>query len=297
MNLQRFEYYLKSSGLAARTIAEHLGDISRFAVWIKENHGLIGAEGGFIEMATIRYNDLLGYVQAMKSKGLSVATQNIRIASIRKYFEHLKEEGEAETNPARRLHIKGAIKKIIHHPLSYGELEELYREYSQPKEHYREEKHRKAHERNTIILGLMIGQGVHSGELGKIEIHHVKLNEGRIYIPGARRSNGRELKLASWQIILLHQYMTEADFTGDMLFDCHPYTTIYYLVKELKGLNPVIKNPQHIRASVILHWMRMYSKREVQYMAGHKWISSTEHYQVQELEGLTELLEKHHPFH
>ncbi|HET6244522.1 MAG TPA: hypothetical protein VFF35_08400 [Bacteroidia bacterium] len=40
----------------------------------------------------------------------------------------------------------------------------------------------------------------------------------------------------------------------------------------------------------------MYDKRQVQYMAGHKWISSTENYEVQELTGLTDLLTKHHPF-
>lgn len=37
-------------------------------------------------------------------------------------------------------------------------------------------------------------------------------------------------------------------------------------------------------------------QRQVQYMAGHKWIGSTEHYQVQELDGLIDMLGKHHPF-
>jgi integrase/recombinase XerD len=232
----------------------------------------------------------------MKNKSLSVQTLNIRINSLRKYFEHLKEEGIIEINPARRLYIKGKIKKVIVNPLSYIELEQLYHEYAKPKEHYREEKHRKAHERNSIILGLMIWQAVHSGELNKIEINHVKLNEGIIYLPATRRSKSRELKLESKQIILLHQYITELKFTSEKLFECHPSNTIQYLTNELKGINPVIRNAQHIRASVILHWMKMYDKRQVQYMAGHKWISSTEHYEVQELTGLTDLLTKHHPF-
>ena len=288
MNLQPFEYYLKDNGLAERTIHEHLKDIHRFEAWIKEN--------GFTAIATIRYNDLLNYVQEMKNKGLSVPTQNIRIASIRKYFEHLKEEGKTATNPARRLHIKGAVKKIIHHPLTYPELEQLYHEYAQPKTHYREKNHRAIHQRNTIILGLMIWQGIHSGELGKLETNHVKLDQGMIYIPGARRSNGRELKLESRQIINLHHYITQTNLTSDKLFEKHPYNTIYHIVNELKGINPVIKNARHIRASVILHWLKMYNKREVQYMLGHKWISSTEHYEIQELTGLTDLLSKHHPF-
>lgn len=295
MNLQAFEYYLKDTGLAERTISEHLKDIIRFETWIKEN-GYHTEKTIQTSIAHLRYNDILSFVQTMKNNHLSVPTQNIRINSLRKYYEHLKEEGIIENNPVRRLHIKGAIKKITHHQLTYTELEQLYHEYAKPKEYYREEKHRKAHERNIIILGLMIWQGIHSGELGKLEIAHVKINEGLIYIPGTRRSNNRELKLESKQIILLHHYITQTNFTSDKLFETNPHTIIYYLVNELKGINPVIKNAAHIRASVILHWLRMYNKREVQYMIGHKWISSIEHYEVQELTGLTDLLTKHHPF-
>lgn len=288
MNLQSFEYYLKDKSLAEKTISEHLKDIIRFEAWAKENH-LTGIE-------QINYTELLGYVQTMKNKGLSVQTQNIRINSLRKYFEHLKEEGIIEINPARRLYIKGKIKKVIVNPLSYTELEQLYHEYAKPKEYYREKKHRKVHERNTIILGLMVWQAVHSGELNKIETGHIKLNEGMIYIPATRRSKSRELKLESKQIILLHKYIIETNFTTEKLFECHPTNTMQWIVNELKGINPVIRNAQHIRASVILYWMKMYDKRQVQYMAGHKWISSTEHYEVQELDGLTDLLTKHHPF-
>ncbi|NOQ75453.1 MAG: hypothetical protein GQ574_25815 [Crocinitomix sp.] len=68
------------------------------------------------------------------------------------------------------------------------------------------------------------------------------------------------------------------------------------LFQELKGLNQKVQNGLHIRASVILHWLLLHGKRQVQYMIGHKWISSTEHYQLQNLEELTDLLETHHPF-
>lgn len=293
MNLQAFEYYLKESGLAPRTISEHLKDIERFINWAVTHEYITKTTAS---IAHIRYNDLLSYVQEMKNKNLNVKTQNIRINSIRKYYEHLKEEGKAETNPARRLHIKGAIRKITHQPLSYTELEELYHQYSQPKEHYREAKHQKAHQRNNIILSLMIWQGVHSGELNQLEIEHVNMSEGTIYIPGTRRSNNRTLKLESKQIIHLHHYLTETNFSSHQLFEKNTHSIIYNMMNELKAINPVIKNAAHIRASVILHWLKMYNKREVQYMLGHRWISSTEHYEVQELTSLTDLLTKHHPF-
>ncbi|MFZ5554308.1 MAG: tyrosine-type recombinase/integrase [Bacteroidota bacterium] len=288
MNLQSFEYYLMEDGLRESTAMEHVRNIERFLVWVKENE-LTGIE-------QMKYNELLTYVQYLKSKSLSIATINIRICSLRKYYEHLKQEGIIENNPARRMHLRGNIKKIVAHPLTYNELEQLYSEYAKPKEHYREEKHKAVHRRNSVILGLMIWQAVHSGELYKIEIQHVKLEEGTIYIQGCSRSKSRQLKLDSKQIIALHTYISETSFTNEKLFSGNLRNVTQSILNEVRGINPVIRNASHIRCSIILHWLKMYSKRQAQYMIGHKWISSTEHYQEQEIDGLTDLLSKHHPF-
>jgi site-specific recombinase XerC len=56
-----------------------------------------------------------------------------------------------------------------------------------------------------------------------------------------------------------------------------------------------IKNLQQIRASVITHWLKLYNLRQVQYMAGHRFVSSTEAYMVNDLEGLLEDINKFHP--
>jgi integrase/recombinase XerD len=50
-----------------------------------------------------------------------------------------------------------------------------------------------------------------------------------------------------------------------------------------------------IRASVITNWLQHYNLREVQYMAGHKFVSSTERYRTDNLEDLQKELEKYHP--
>ena len=64
-----------------------------------------------------------------------------------------------------------------------------------------------AHQRNIIIVGLLIWQGLHSGELEKLEVNHINLNEGIIYIPSTARSNSRALKLSTQQILTLHSYI------------------------------------------------------------------------------------------
>lgn len=288
MKTEEFKNYLEEiEKLKPSTVDDNVKNIVRFGVWATEQN--------FADITHINYTEILLYVQQLKTQALSTSTINIRLNSIRKYYEYLKHIDLIDKNPAKKIFIKGAVKKIIHNPLTYTELEALYNEFAKPREH-RESKHKAAHERNTIIVGLMIWQGLHSGELDKIKMNDVNLNEGQIYIPGTARSNGRKLKLESKQIITLHKYITETKFDTEKLFPCHPHNTMQHIAGQLKGINQVVKNAGHIRASVILHWLRVYDKRTVQYMLGHRWISSTEHYEVQELTGLTDLLKQHHPF-
>jgi len=52
---------------------------------------------------------------------------------------------------------------------------------------------------------------------------------------------------------------------------------------------------QQIRQSVIAHWLKSHDVRKEQYMAGHKWVSSTERYQQTDLQDLQTKLDKYHP--
>jgi site-specific recombinase XerD len=296
-----FYYYLKDNRLKETTAQEHIKNIERFTAWAKENDLSLppsGEDGRGLGIEHIKYNELLNYVQHLKSKSLSTSTVNIRISSIRKYYEHLKEEGITEVNPAKRLFIKGTIKKIVKDVISYTELETLYQQYAEylDKKPTREKKQEQTRLRSKVITGLMIWQGVHSGDLERMETKNVNLQSGTIYIPSSARGNSRELKLSTVQIIPLHSYLNTLPKEQEKLFDCYAHNQITRITSELKGISQIIRNAQHIRASVIFHWLKMYDKRQVQYMIGHKWISSTENYEVQELDGLTDLLAKHHPF-
>lgn len=291
--MKEFKDYLHKEQLSESSIREHIKNITYYMNWAKEQK--------ITQINYIQYHELLGYVQSMKVKGIYVSTQNIRLNSIRKYYEYIKKQGLIESNPARRIHIKGQIKNIIEYPLTHIELEKLFMDYvkyieEKKQSRYSVTKHSKAYERNILIVSLMIWQGIQSGDLNKLEIRHVNLNDGTIYIPSSKRSQNRQLKLVSKQIILFHHYLTEREFKTDQLFTCHANNTIHQIVSELRGINPSIKNAQHIRGSIILHWLKVYSKRQAQYMIGHKYISSTEKYEIQELTELSDLLSKHHIF-
>jgi integrase/recombinase XerD len=50
-----------------------------------------------------------------------------------------------------------------------------------------------------------------------------------------------------------------------------------------------------IRATVLAEWLKTIDIRTVQYMAGHRYVSSTERYYVMNLEELKDSLNKYHP--
>ena len=162
--------------------------------------------------------------------------------------------------------------------------------------------------RNKVILGLMIWQGLGTRELTKLEVKDLKLREGTIYIQGSRRSNERELKLEAHQVLDLMEYQlktrvemlaiskqeTEQLFIG-VAGGNHFSNIITKLIQKLREQNSSIENIKQIRASVITNWLQHYNLREVQYRAGHRYVSSTEAYLVNDLEGLQEDIAKFHP--
>lgn len=291
--MDNFEQYLQGLKLTASTIAGHCYNVNLFTQWLaKENH---------LDAGSIGYNDLLAYIQYEKQKNVTPATINLRLNSITHYFDYLKKQGEVKKNPVRLVRVKGTMKRVVENPLSTEELQTLFDHYRLLKKISQHQVNTDlAHQRNTVILGLMVYQGLHSGELEKMETLHIKLGAGTVYIPSTGRGNSRTLSLQPAQVLPIHEYLQETRLLlkpkGNELFPGDLHNTIFRLMQELQGINPAITNALHIRGSVIINWLKQHNKRQVQYMAGHKYISSTEAYVVQELDTLQDELSKHHPF-
>ena len=158
------------------------------------------------------------------------------------------------------------------------------------------------------MLSLLVYQGVKTEELIKMEVQDVKLRDGKIEIPGGNKSDRRLLQLESHQVLEFYDYvnntrkeiLTQSGQKTDKLFvgmeggnslDGCMFRLMFWLKKK----NKLIVNAKQLRASVIVKWLKMYNLRKVQYMAGHRYISSTESYQQSEMEGLTEEVNKFHP--
>lgn len=305
--MSSFKYYLEEKGLANNTVESIYGDVIPFINWCEEEN---------IEAEQAAYTEILSYIKYIQKRGIKQRTVQVYISSIKHYFSWIvKRELRAE-NPVRQINVKGIKRQYLYDILKKQELESLYEAFIIPKENEKNKNQnwfrtsQLTSRRNKVILGLMIWQGLGTRELTKLEVKDIKLREGKIYIQGSRRSNERELKLESHQILDIMEYtlqtrqeilqLSNKSQSDTLLFigaggGNHFSNMMQQLLKKLNKQNARIENVKQIRASVITDWLQHYNLREVQYKAGHRYVSSTEAYLVNDLEGLQEDIEKFHP--
>jgi integrase/recombinase XerD len=303
-----FVAYLFIKGYSSATVERYTKEVKRFIRW---------AEEGNMQVETISYADVLHHIQS-KREQVSQRTISALINSLKHYYNHLQEIGAVAENPTTQIQIKGVKRRILYHILSKQELESLYENYEVKEEEEQEQKNKNQNwyrasyltrKRNKIILGLIIYQGLSSRELGKLLEKDIQLRAGKIYIAGGRKSNEREMKLEAHQVLDVMEYTLKirpelialnksnaseklfVNSQGGRSFN----NVIQQLMKQLKEQNSKIKNAKQIRASVITHWLKQHNLRQVQYMAGHRYVSSTEAYRINDLDDLQEDISKYHP--
>ena len=281
-----FEQYLESKRYSPTTVNRYklYGEV--FTDWLQQEQ-LDGGEA--------TYNDVIAFMQHLKLKGKSNRTVHSQLNIIRHYFTYLIAEGQRPDNPAAGLYVKGIVRKLPGNLLSREEMEDLYRGYQLQLRVDREKK---------IMLGLLIYQGLRADEVMNLEAAHIDLREGKIFIKGARKSNERWLPLQANQALELQQYMREHRFKEGVFLarltrldasKRNVNNRMQHMMTQLQQLNPKIINANQIRNSVITCWLQQYNLRQVQYMAGHRYVSSTERYQVLNNHDWQSELQKHHP--
>ena len=291
-----FKEYRQKNSYSEKSIRVQDSHVNCFKNWcIRQN----------INTCDITYNQALQFIDGERERGISNQSVIGEINSIRNYFDYLLESGITDQNIIKRIRIRQSGKKVLPEILTPAQLENIYQNFiNLPAWSHGTKAAKLLHQRNTGILGLMIYQGLDSGEIARLETGHINLSEGKIYIPSGRKSSSRTLKLQAAQILPLKTYMEETrrellekrNLQSSYLFPSKKSSDmICKIVEAVKKIYPGLKDSRQIRASVIMNWLKINNIRQVQYMAGHKSIRSTESYRGQDLTDLTKQLELFHP--
>lgn len=289
-----FKSYLQAKEYSSTSIATYERFTDQFLSWMQKEN---------LEASQVRYQDILLYMKhCSNKKNYSQRTVQHTVTTLGHYFNYLIEAGEIEINPAKGIKVQGVKRKTLHHILEAHQLHAIYHNY---------EASSLSQKKNKVIVGMLVYQGLKTEELDRLEVKDVKLKEGKVEIPGGRRSNGRTLPLESHQVLDVYEYVMQVrpqilektQQRTNRLFvstEGGSKLRIDFLMEQLRKQSrllsgPKLENADQLRASVIVKWLKQYNLREVQYMAGHRYISSTEAYRQSEMEGLSEEVNKFHP--
>ena len=295
---EAFRAYLQAKGFTQKSIQSMLVVFRQYHQWADREH---------LALTEVGYNDLLLFMHYCQKTGKVQRTIGHYLTTVRHFYDHQISEGTVLTNPAMGIKVKGIRKKVLYHLLSPYELHQLYNRY---------EVRTAKHKRDKVILGLLAYQGLRTEELSRLTVHHVDLGSGQVEIIRGRKSNGRVLPLESHQVLDLYDYVfkvrnelmgmppkrkrlltrpTEQLFIGAGGHCSSMSNVIHPLMVKLRAENGQVHNAKQFRASVITQWLKQYNLREAQYLAGHRYISSTECYLQNALEGLQEEVQQYHP--
>ena len=289
--MKTFIKYLESKDHSKASINVHYRGVGYYLDWCETEN--IEAERG-------TYTEVLSYIQSVQKRDVKQRTIQIYLNSLSHYFDWQISLGKRLENPTKTIEVHGIKRKLLYHILSKQELENLYHNYTTKDESIAK--------RNKAIIGCMIWQGLDSTALKNIQTTDLKLREGKIFIQNTRKSNSRTLALEASQIMDLMEYQLQArneilQQSGKETIQLFVSTggsdrfsvLVQSIIKQLHKQNPTVTSLQQIRASVITHWLKQYNLREVQYRAGHRFVSSTEAYQINDLDDLQEDINKYHP--
>ncbi|MCO6175384.1 tyrosine-type recombinase/integrase [Flavobacterium sp. NRK F10] len=307
-----FKRYLKEQGLSKTTIEAYHYNTLKFISFLDQTN---------TEAETCSAKEILLYVSYLQKKGVDAVTKKMQLYSLKHYFSFLIEHKKRKDNPAKKIKLQGTQKPKIYPILTPQELQSLYENYPVPKADDKRSHHnwftgyRLSKERNKVILGLFVHQGITTAEVSRILVDDLDLRNGKIDIRGGRIGKDRTLELKSNQIldIMEYQYTTRNELlkyqeqnTGQFFLSTPASgktkvkesgtLSIYKrLTEELKEQNPKFINFLQVRASVITYWLKNYNLRQVQYFAGHKHILSTEMYLINDIDDLQKEIENFHP--
>ena len=293
-NTTDFKNHLRSEGYSQNTIRFHEQVIRALQQWTDQ-------EGITTIQAT--YQDLLAWLQYKQKQGTGKAGASRYVNALKNYYQWLKETGKIETNPTQTIKLQGLTRHKTYDILSPLELNNLYSKLTQKQ--YRDSEKQN---RDLALIGLVIFQGLSSTDLQQLRPQDLQLRAGTIEVPSSRRINERTLTLQPVQIMDLYTYVNTTrsqlikrlNHDPETLFFTTEGSSRFYLLlesirKKIMKAEARVRNLNQLRASVITHWIRTHNLRKAQYMAGHKYISSTEKYIIHDLEGLQEEVQQYHP--
>lgn len=314
MEMTEFINYLESKDFSKSSQRSYIYYIDHFLAWYQK------------DATNCTKKDIINYLEYLQNtKKQSTKNRYTSLKALNHYFSYLKHNELIATDPTALIKLRGVNKKKLPHIYTPEELDQLndifYNYYITNFDESKTKPHciqysRLNRNRNYVMLGILIYQGIATHELQNIMLSDLDLNKAMITIRATKQGNERKIPLKSTQIGAIMNYINNIrphffDFCepSEMLFlplkaanqkEKTQTTSLLGTLKRFKNqvrfINKTFRKFTQLRSSTITHWIKTEGIRKAQYLAGHKYIRATEYYLTNDLQGLIEDIAKHHPF-
>jgi site-specific recombinase XerD len=264
------ELYLKQN-LSTKTAESYLYTINHF---LKINP----------KAKRFKFQDIVSYMEEVSQKQTNIQYRVRILSAIKKYYDFLVMAGMRNEHPCKQLNIKNKQNQSV-------QVQDLFSSEELQLLLTRENRYQFLDSRNSVLLSLLIYQGLTSEELAELTVKNIDLDAGTIYIKASTNQNRRTLELLNKQMIVFSKYINEIRpellrcDTDKLLLSKlgKPISVdgIHAIIEPLKPLFPDRNlNPRTIRMSVICNWLneKKIPLERVQELARHKWPGTTEKY-------------------
>jgi site-specific recombinase XerD len=197
-NIELFKKYLKERDLSDRTIKNYLSDILHFRKWLtdlyQEERDLESAE----------QDDIKAYRQELLNIKRQKATSiNRRLQSIKIYFKFVNTISNLTSDPAQKIRFVRRGKPTKPQSINRTEAHLLLNAAKQSK--YGLAK------RNYALIQLMLQAGLRVGEICRLQIRDIKINErsGSVRVIDSKGIKEREVPLNASVRNALKEYLEE----------------------------------------------------------------------------------------
>lgn len=279
-----FEYYLKRKNLSSSSIRSYCNEAGLFQKWMNQR-GITADELG--------YGDIMDYIRYCKNRGNCHNTICAKIHVVKRWMDYRY----IRPNPCKGWHIKRRNKFLPSPLLTAVEINRIYHRFPAGDD---------ALICHKVIVGLMCYQALDRGDILNLRSRDVHLPGATIHLRAIGKKAPRSIRIPDAQKPVLTKYLEASRTrilagrpdTADLIVKPGGIDRLGMMTKlydRLRCMYPDYISPKQLRASVIVNWLKDHNLREVQYMAGHRYVSSTERYLEGRMEDLQKRLDDLHP--
>ncbi len=290
--MKQYKKYLEKAGISSKMNINRMNILTESYISWLEKRNLKFEEAGYKQLM-----DFIGYLQQENKSKHHI---NRTLQSISHYYRFKKLPNIAQTT-----RLRGITRTKPQNLLTEKELNNIYEHFEAPPctgYYYHSDK---------LILGLIIYQALDMKEFLNIEINHLQLEKGQIYIGRNKNKQRRIIPLKAKQILALNNFVKQIRPTlitqaSEKLFapQADNYSKLHWQFKQLsrkvkqqakEKTEPEICKLSQLRHSRIALWTAEHGLLKTRHLAGFKRVSSVERYRSANLKDLKEQVEKYHP--